>query len=92
MQFMITWKVRPDTIREAVGRFLKTGGPIPQGGKSLGRWHRADISGGWHLVEADKIGPVLEHCAEWADLLELSVVPVTTDDEAGPVMARILGQ
>ena len=58
MQFMIIWKTRPDTIRQAVARFLATGGKVPKGSKSLGRWHRADISGGWHLIEADKVGPV----------------------------------
>jgi hypothetical protein len=88
MQFMITWKTRPDTIREVVARFLATGAPVPKGAKSLGRWHRADISGGWHLVEADKVGPIVEHCAEWADMLELSVVPVASDAEAGPMMAK----
>jgi hypothetical protein len=92
MQFMIIWKTRPDTIRQTVARFLATGGKVPKGSKSLGRWHRADISGGWHLIEADKVGPVLQHCAEWADVLELSVVPVTLDDEAGAAMTKVFGK
>ena len=89
MQFMIIWKTRPDTIGQAVSRFLATGGKVPKGSKSLGRWHRADISGGWHLIEADKVGPVLQHCSEWADVLELSVVPVALDGEAGAAMAKV---
>lgn len=92
MLFMVIWKTRPDTIREAVARFLATGGKVAKGSKSLGRWHRADISGGWHLIEADKVGPIQQHCAEWADLLELSVSPVTLDAEAGPVMAKVFGK
>lgn len=92
MQFMITWKTRPDTIREAAARFLATGGQMSKGSKTLGRWHRADISGGWHLIEADTLGPVQQHCAEWSDMLELSAVPVTSDDEAGAVMAKVFGK
>jgi hypothetical protein len=92
MLFMINWKTRPDTIREAAGRFLATGAKLSEGSKSLGRWHRADISGGWHLIEADSLGPIQEHCAAWADLLELSVAPVTLDAEAGPAMAKAFGK
>jgi hypothetical protein len=91
MLFMINWKTRPDTIREAVARFLATGAKPLEGGKSLGRWHRADISGGWHLIEADNVGPIQAHCAEWADLLELSAAPVPLDAEAGPAMAKAFG-
>ena len=51
MKFMVTWSVRPDLLKPAVTRFLSSGGPVPQGVKTLGRWHKADGSGGFHLLE-----------------------------------------
>src|SRR4051794_34886235 len=55
MKFMVTWSVRPDLLKPAVTRFLSNGSPVPQGVKSLGRWHKADGSGGFHLMETDDL-------------------------------------
>ena len=51
MKFMITWKASPAHDKTAVERFLKTGAPAPKGLKTLGRWHTAGSSRGFHLVE-----------------------------------------
>ncbi len=91
MKFMITWKATPANYRTAVKRFLKTGAPAPKGLKSLGRWHTAGSSRGFHLVEGTDAA-LAEINAEWADLLELEVMPVVEDDIAGAVAKKVYGK
>jgi|AP12_2_1047962.scaffolds.fasta_scaffold16904_2 hypothetical protein len=90
MKFMVTWKIPPTFYKEAVARFLKTGAPLPPGLKNLGRWHTTTASG-FLLVEGTE-DAVLEHMAEWADLLELKVAPVLGDAETGAVLSRMFGK
>jgi len=91
MKYMVTWKISPSNYKAAVKRFLKTGAPAPKGVKTLGRWHTAGSSRGFHLVEGSDAG-IAEINAEWADLLDLQVVPVVEDDVAGAVAAKIIGK
>ncbi len=91
MKFMITWKVSPDNYKPAVERFLKTGAPAPEGLKIIGRWHTAGSSRGFHLVEGSDTA-LAEINAEWADLLDLEVVPVVEDDVAGEIATRLYGK
>jgi Protein of unknown function (DUF3303) len=91
MKFMITWKASPAQYKMAVERFLKTGGAAPKGLKTLGRWHSAGSSRGFHLVEGSEVA-LGELNATWADLLELEAVPVVEDDVAGQVAAKIYGK
>lgn len=89
MKFMSTWTVLPGTLAEAVSRFLAGQGQPPEGVKLLGRWHKADCSGGFVLFETSNPSAFYESAAVWADVLEIHTVPVLEDGEAGPVLARI---
>jgi hypothetical protein len=91
MKYMITWKVPPASYKEAIERFLKTGGPPPEGLKTLGRWHTAGSSSGFHLVEGTDAA-LMEHAAEWADVLEVQIAPVVEDVEAGAVASKLYGK
>jgi len=91
MKYMITWKVSPSNYKAAVTRFIKNGAPLPKGMKSLGRWHTAGSTRGFHLVEGSEAA-IAEDNAQWADLLDLQVVPVVEDDVAGAVAAKIVAQ
>jgi hypothetical protein len=91
MKFMITWKIPPGSYKDAIGRFLKTGAPPPAGLKTVGRWHTAGSSSGFHLVEGTEAA-LMEHSAEWADLCELQIVPVVEDSEAGAVASKLFGK
>ena len=55
----------------------------------LGRWHNVDCSGGFSLYESDSAAALHLGAAKWADLLEISVVPVIEDAEAGPNLAIV---
>ena len=59
--------------------------------KSLGRWHTAGSTRGFHLVEGSEAA-IAEDNAQWADLLSLEVVPVVEDDVAGAIGAKMLGK
>ncbi len=89
MKFMITWNLPPATYRAAVERFLSSGAPVPEGVKSLGRWHAVDESIGFHLVESNDGVALMQHAAEWRDLLDLKIVPVLDDAQAGEAASRV---
>jgi hypothetical protein len=92
MKFMTTWSAKPETLREAVGRFLAGQGMPAAGVTLLGRWHSADLSGGFSLFESDNPVAIYETSAVWADLLDMKIVPVVEDAEAGPILAKVLGK
>jgi hypothetical protein len=89
MKFMVTWKIPPDSYKDAVEAFLRSGAPMPEGLTSLGRWHAPGSSYGWLLVETDDAVALAEHMAEWARLLELNISPVIEDEEAAKAASRV---
>jgi hypothetical protein len=90
MKFMLTFAWKPDTkVREeGIARFQKTGGLPPKGAKLLGRWTRADLSGGFDLLESDDPQALAEFALMWGDLMELSIVPVLEDGPLSEVLQR----
>jgi hypothetical protein len=53
MKFMLTfsWKPNAKALDEGIARFKQSGGHPPEGATLLGRWTRADFSGGFDLLE-----------------------------------------
>ena len=92
MKFMTTWSAKPETLREAVGRFLAGQGMPAAGVTLLGRCHSADLSGGFSLSESDNPSAVYETAAVWADLLDLKTTLVVEDADAGPVLAKVFSK
>ena len=64
-------------------RFLKTGGQPPKGATLLGRWTRADFSGGYVLLDSDDPKAMAEFALGWSDLMHLSASPVVEDADLG---------
>jgi hypothetical protein len=91
MKFIVTFSWKPDakTRDEGIARFRKTGGQPPAGVKLLGRWTRADFSGGFDLLESDDSQALAEFALMWSDLMELAIVPVLEDQELSEVLQRI---
>ena len=91
MKFMLTFDWKPDTKTrdEGIARFRKTGGQPPNGAKLLGRWTRADFSGGYDLLETDDAQALAEFALMWSDLMELKIAPVLEDEHLGQVLQRI---
>ena len=78
MKFMLTFSWKPDTKcrDEGIARFRATGGRPPNGVNLLGRWTRADFSGGFDLLETDDSQALAEFALMWSDLMDLTIVPV----------------
>jgi len=91
MKFMLTFSWKPDTNTrtEGISRFQKTGGQPPQGAKLLGRWTRADFSGGFDLLESDDSRALTEFALMWSDLMELTIIPVVDDEALAEVLQRV---
>lgn len=89
MKIMSTWTVRPGKVAEVVAKFLTTGAPGPKGVKLLGRWHKADMTGGFTLSESDNPKALYESAAEWADLIEIHASVVVEDNDAGAVLGKL---
>jgi hypothetical protein len=81
MKIMAVWRTVPGKYKAALEAFLRSGGPVPVGAKTVGRWHVPGSTLGWHLIEGD-INAVAQHVGEWADLLEIELYPVIGDEEA----------
>jgi hypothetical protein len=90
MKFMLTFSWKPDVKAQdqGIARFQKTGGQPPKGVKLLGRWTRADFSGGFDLLECDDAQRLAEFALMWSDLMELTIVPVLEDKELSKVLKR----
>ena len=90
MKFLMTFSWKPDarTREEGIARFRRTGGQPPKGAELLGRWTRADLSGGFDLLESNDPKALAEFSLMWSDLMELEIVPVLDDQELVDVLAK----
>ena len=84
MKFMTPWTMLPGSVKTAAEQFLAGGGGEPEGVTVLGRWHNVDCSGGFSLYETSNPAALHLGAAKWADLIELTTVPVIEDGEAAP--------
>ncbi|MFA8433778.1 MAG: DUF3303 domain-containing protein [Marinifilaceae bacterium] len=87
MLFMVIYSFRPENREAATQRFMKTGGPPPEGVEMMGRWHAASMNQGFTLAEANDAESVAKWCHLWADLLTFEVIPVLEDEQ----ITRVLG-
>jgi Protein of unknown function (DUF3303) len=91
MKFMLTFAIRPEVKGgrdEAIARFKKTGGQPPKAVRLLGRWTRADFSGGYDLLETDDAKGLTEFALMWSDLMDLQIAPVLEDADTAEVLGR----
>lgn len=91
MKFMMTFEWAPDTKTraEAIARFRATGGLPPKGAKLLGRWTRADFSGGYDLLDTEDPQALAEFALQWSDLMQLEMLPVLEDGALAQVLDRV---
>ena len=87
---MFSWAADGKVQREGIERFAKTGGGLPPKGVTLlGRWTRADFSGGFDLIESDDVQAMTEFALGWSDLMKLEMIPVIEDEQIGPLFAKM---
>lgn len=90
MKFMITFSIQPDAQKRAEGiaRFKTLGNQVPAGSKFIGRLTRADLSGGFVLLETQDPNSLAEFAYTWSDLMEIAVVPVLEDEGLATVFSH----
>jgi hypothetical protein len=86
MKFLLTYTLKQNTRDAAFARFLKTGALAPKGSTLLGRWTRADLSGGFLLCESSEVKPLAAFSNEWSDVVDLMLTPVLEDAELAEVL------
>ena len=92
MKFMISWKLAPGHHKPAGEGFLKSGAPMPDGLKMIGRWHAPGSVCGWALVEGEDLKALYEHIAQWANQLDLQATPVLEDSDAAQALSKVYGK
>jgi len=92
MKFMISWKLAPGHHKPAAEGFLKSGAPMPDGLRLIGRWHAPGSVCGWALVEGEDLKALYEHLAQWANVLELQASPVLEDGDAAQALSKVYGK
>ena len=89
MRFMVTFPLTHRDYNQRIARFLKSGAPPPEGVTLVGRWFTASHSKGFMLVESDDVTAMFRYTSEWADIIDFTVEPVVTDEEAGAVLSTM---
>ncbi len=92
MKIMSMWSVRPGVLKEAVQRFLAGQAQPGEGVTLLGRWHKADCSGGFSLYETEDPAALYALTVVWADVLEINDSVVLEDADVGPMLAKVFGK
>jgi hypothetical protein len=92
MKLLVRWSLRPGAMKKAAQRFLAGEATAPEGVTLLGRWHKADGTGGYSLVETSNPTALYADAAKWTDELELSAEVVIEDGDAAPILAKAFGK
>ena len=59
--------------------------------KMLDRYHGRGSLEGWILVETEYSTSLYQHAADWGEFMEWGRIQVFTDEQAGPIVAKIYG-
>jgi hypothetical protein len=81
MKFLMTFRTKAASRERdpSIARFQTMGAQVPKGARLIGRWTRADQSGGFDLLETDEPEILLEFARLWSELSDVTVARV--DDE-----------
>jgi hypothetical protein len=92
MKFIMTFNWTPNAQKRAEGiaRFQKTGGLPPEGVRLLGRWTKADLSGGFDILETEDSKKLIEFAYMWGDLMDLSVFSVLEDNKLSEALQNAM--
>ncbi len=84
------WTPNAQKRAEGIARFQKTGGLPPEGVRLLGRWTKADLSGGFDLLETEDSKKLIDFAYMWGDLMDLSVFSVLEDNELSEALQNAM--
>lgn len=88
MKFIVSWTLPQATYRNAMNKFLSSGGLPPANVKLIGRWHGTD-GGGFAVAETDDPKALYAWYAEWLEFLPIRTTPCLEDSEAAAVLQSL---
>jgi hypothetical protein len=87
MKYMVAWTVSPENFAPAMARFKQEDPKPPASVKTLGRWVGVAGMEGFSLYETDDAAALWKLSSKWADLIDVQVIPVLTDEEVAKAAA-----
>ena len=85
---LVSVSFKPGYHQKGAEKFLGGGGDYP-GVEMIGRYHAPGSLEGWIVLKTDDPKAIYQHAAEWGEFLNWEATPVFTDDEAGPIVAKV---
>lgn len=91
MKYIVTFDWQPNSEQRTAGieRFKRDGGRMPKGVKLVGRWTKADLSGGFVLLETDDPQAPASFSYGWSDLMVLNTASVLDDPTSPPSSSKL---
>jgi hypothetical protein len=91
MLFMVVERFAPGHMAQVYEAVRERGRQLPEGLIYVDSWVGAGLDVCFQLMECED--PVLfqEWAAQWGDLVDLEIVPVTTSQATTDLMARLAG-
>lgn len=87
MLFMIIENFRNGDPKPVYRRFRERGRLAPDGLRYVSSWVTEDRQRCYQVMECDDRSLLEQWMAQWSDLVEFDVIPVTTSDAAAKVIA-----
>jgi hypothetical protein len=81
MQFMVIENFRNQDAKAIYARLREKGRQIPDGLAFVSSWVAADLSRCFQVMETDDVTKFQRWVAEWSDLAEFEIVPVSPSRE-----------
>ena len=88
MLYVQHWSFKIGYHQKGAEKFLSGGGDYP-GVEMIGRYHAPGSLEGWIVLKTDNPKAIYQHAAEWGEYLNWETTPVFTDEEAGPIVAKV---
>ena len=88
MLYVQHWSFKTGYHQKGAEKFLGGGGDYP-GVEMIGRYHAPGSLEGWIVLKTDDPKAIYQHAAEWGEFLNWETTPVFTDEEAGPIVAKV---
>lgn len=89
MLFMVIERFQRETLN-VYRRVRDSGRSLPQGLTFVDSWVSADLARCFQLMECDDVRLLQEWVAQWVDLTEFEIVPVTRGRETAAQLAPLL--
>ena len=86
MLYVQHWSFK--TVPSKRCRKVSLGGDYP-GVEMIGRYHAPGSLEGWIVLKTDDPKALYQHAAQWGEFLNWETTPVFTDEEAGPIVAKV---